>query len=167
MKTSFLKKNINNIKLSASNSNLSFYASKESFLDKNLSSIKDVFVEINKVGKKEYGVYSEEFLKTSKNKDNNELIALDNGILLIHSLFKELKKNCLMFFRLQKPILFDGKHNTDSIFTLITPNNIETSNKLQILAKLTRILKNPHIRKEIRGAKKAEDVLAILLLPSL
>ena len=72
-----------------------------------------------------------------------------------------------MFFRLQNPVVFDGKNSTDIIFTLITPENIETSNKLQILAKLTRILKSPNIRKEIRGAKRAEDVLAILLLPSL
>ena len=167
MKTNFLKKNINNIKLSNSNLKLSCYASKESFLDKNLSSIKDVFLEIYNVGKKEYGLASDEFYKTITRKKNNELIALDNGIVLVHSFFKELKKNCLMFFRLQKPIIYDGENETDSIFTIITPKNIEISNKLQILSKLTRILKNPNIRKEIRAAKNPEDVLAILLLPSL
>ena len=167
MKTSFLRKKINKIKLSKSNSNLSFFASKESFLDKNFSSIKDVFLEIYNVGKKEYGLKSEEFYLSLKKKESNELISLDNGILLIHSLFKELKKNCLMFFRLQKPIAFNGKNTTDIVFALITPNDIEISNKLQILAKLTRILKSPDIRNEIRGAKKAEDVLAILLLPSI
>ncbi|MAJ24293.1 MAG: hypothetical protein CMP36_02145 [Rickettsiales bacterium] len=167
MKTSFLKKNINNIKLSSSNSSLSFYASKESFLDKNLLTIKDVFAEIYNVGKKEYGLKSKEFYASLKKKNSNELLSLDNGIVLVHSFFNELKKNCLMFFRLQNPVVFDGKNSTDIIFTLITPENIETSNKLQILAKLTRILKSPNIRKEIRGAKRAEDVLAILLLPSL
>ena len=56
--------------------------------------------------------------------------------------------------------------STDIIFTLLTPNNIKTSNKLQILAKLTRILQNPNIRKEIKGVEKPEDVLALLLTTS-
>ena len=71
-----------------------------------------------------------------------------------------------MFFRLEKPIYIKNKKSTDIIFTLLTPSNIRTSNKLQILAKLTRILQNPNIRKEIRGIEKPEDVLALLLLTS-
>jgi len=161
MNTSFLKKNINNIILSKSNSEINFFVTKKSFLDKNFSSLKDVFVEIKKIGEKEYGLQNNKLCLPSK--DTNNLISLDNGILLINSFFKELKKNCLIFFRLEKPILFNNKKSTDIIFTLLTPNNIETSNKLQILAKLTRTLKKPNIRKEIKGIKKPEDVLALLL----
>ena len=72
----------------------------------------------------------------------------------------------LNFFRLEKPILFNNNKSTDLIFTLLTPNNLKTSHKLQILAKLTRILQSPNIRKEIKGVKKPEDVLALLLLTS-
>ena len=71
-----------------------------------------------------------------------------------------------MFFRLEKPIYVKNKKSTDIIFILLTPSNIRTSDKLQILAKLTRILQNPNIRKEIRGIEKPEDVLALLLLTS-
>lgn len=165
MKINYLNKNINNIKLCKSNSKLSFIATKDSFLDTNLSSLKDVFLEICNVGKKEYGLTSNEFYLSLKK--SNKLISLDNGIILVHSLYKEIKKNCFMFFRLRRPIIYDGTNSTDIIFTLITPNSIETSNKLQIFSKLTRILKTPDIRKEIRSAKRAEDVLALLLLPSL
>jgi mannitol/fructose-specific phosphotransferase system IIA component (Ntr-type) len=66
---------------------------------------------------------------------------------------------------LEKPILFNNK-SIDIIFTLLTPNNFETSHKLQILAKLTRLLQGSDVRKEIKGVKKPEDVLAILLLTS-
>ena len=166
MSTSLFKKNISNIKLSKSNSNINFFASKESFLDKNFSTIKDVILEIHKVGKKEFGLQPEKFKLTQEKNIKNQFISLDNGILLINSFFKELKKNCLIFFRLEKPIIYDLEKSTDIIFTLITPYSIKTSNKLQLLAKLTRILKNPNIRKEIKGVKKAEDVLALLLLPS-
>tara|TARA_X000000950_G_scaffold207644_1_gene249718 strand:+ start:923 stop:1420 length:498 start_codon:yes stop_codon:yes gene_type:complete len=165
MNTSLLKRNINNIILSKSNSDINFFVTKKSFLDKNFSCLKDVFMEIKKISEQEFGLQDNKIFSSLKNKGGNKLIALDNGILLINSLFKELKKNCLIFFRLEKPILFNNQKSTDIIFALLTPNNIETSNKLQILAKLTRILKSPNIRKEIKGVKKPEDVLALLLLP--
>ncbi len=165
MNAALLKKNISNIILSKSNSNINFFTTKKSFLDKNFSSLNDVFLEINKISEKEYGVQSKELNLTSKKNDKNNLIHFDNGILLINSFFTQLKKNCLIFFRLEKPIFFNNK-STDIIFTLLTPNNFETSHKLQILAKLTRIFQGPNIRKEIKGVKKPEDVLALLLFTS-
>ena len=66
---------------------------------------------------------------------------------------------------MDKPILYNNR-SIDIIFTLLTPNNFKTSHKLQILAKLTRILQGPNIRKEIKGIKKPEDVLALLLFTS-
>ncbi len=162
MNTTLLKKNISNIILSKSNSNISFFTTKKSFLDKNFSSINDVFLEINKISEKEYGFQSKEINLTSKKNDKNNLIHFDNGILLINSFFAQLKKNCLIFFRLEKPFLLYNKP-TDIIFTLLTPKNFKTSHRLQILAKLTRILEGPNIRKEIKGIKKPEDVLALLL----
>ena len=152
--------------MSKSNSEINFFTTKKSFLDKNFSSLSDVFLEINRVSEQEYGIQSEKLDLLSEEKEKNNLICFDNGILLINSLFKKLKKNCLIFFRLEKPILFNNKKSTDIIFTLLTPNNIKTSNKLQILAKLTRILQNPNIRKEIKGVEKPEDVLALLLTTS-
>jgi mannitol/fructose-specific phosphotransferase system IIA component (Ntr-type) len=166
MNTTLLKKNISNIILSKSNSDINFFTTKKSFLDKNFTSTNDVFLEINRISEQEYGVQSKELNLTSKTKKKNNLIPFDNGIILINSFFAKLKKNCLIFFRLGKPILFNDNNSADIIFTLLTPDNFKTSHKLQILAKLTRILKSPNIRKEIKGVKKPEDVLALLLLTS-
>ena len=165
MNTTLLKKNISNISLSKSNSDINFFTTKKSFLDKNFSTLNEVFSEINKISEQEYGIKSKEPHLTSQKSDKNNLIPFDNGILLINSFFTKLKKNCLIFFRLEKPILFNNK-SIDIIFTLLTPNNFKTSLKLQILAKLTRILQDSNIRKEIKGVKKPEDVLALLLLTS-
>ncbi len=166
MNTSLLKKNISNIILSKSNSDINFFTTKKSFLDKNFSSLSDVFSEIKKVSKQEYGIQNEKINFSLKKNEKNNLIPFDNGILLINSFFTKLKKNCLIFFRLEKPILLNNKKSIDIIFTLLTPNNFKTSHKLQILAKLTRILQGPNIRKEIKGVEKPEDVLALLLLTS-
>ena len=165
MNTALLKKNISNVILSKSNSDINFFTTKKSFLDKNFSSLNDVFLEITKISEKEYGIHSKQLNLTSKKNDKNNLIPFDNGILLINSFLKKLKKNCLIFFRLEKPILFNNK-SIDIIFTLLTPNNLKTSHKLQILAKLTRILQGSNIRKEIKGVNKPEDVLALLLFTS-
>ena len=166
MNSTLLKKNISNIILSKTNSDINFFTTKKSFLDKNFSTLNDVFLEINKISEQEYGVKSKELYFNSKKTDKNNLIPFDNGILLINSFFTKLKKNCLIFFRLEKPILFNDNKSIDIIFTLLTPNNFKTSLKLQILAKLTRILQGSNIRKEIKGVKKPEDVLALLLLTS-
>ena len=165
MNTTLSKKNMSNIILSKSNSDINFFTTKKSFLDKNFTSLNDVFLEINKISEQEYGIKSKDLYLTLKKNDRNNLIPFDNGILLINSFFTKLKKNCLIFFRLDKPILFNNK-STDIIFTLLTPNNFETSHKLQILAKLTRIFQGPNIRKEIKGVKNPEDVLALLLSTS-
>ena len=166
MNTTLLKKNISNISLSKSNSEINFFTTKKSFLDKNFSTLNDVFLEINKISEQEYGIKSKELHLTSQKSDKNNLIPFDNGILLINSFFTKLKKNCLIFFRLEKPILFNNNKPIDIIFTLLTPKNFKTSHRLQILAKLTRILEGPNIRKEIKGIKKPEDVLALLLFTS-
>ena len=166
MNTALLKKNISNIILSKSNSDINFFTTKKSFCDKSFTSLNDVFLEINKISKQEYGIENKELNLTSKKYDKNNLIPFENGILLINSFFTKLKKNCLIFFRLEKPILVYNNKYSDIIFTLLTPNNFKTSHKLQILAKLTRILQSPNIRKEIKGVKNPEDVLALLLLTS-
>ena len=93
------------------------------------------------------------------------MLVLDNGILLINNLFEQIKKNCLIFLRLKNPITYNGNASLDIIFTLISPKDITTAAKLQILSKLSIMLKKSSIRKKIRGATRAEDVLA-LLLPS-
>ena len=167
MNNALLKKNISNIILSRSNSDINFFTTKKSFLDKNFSSLNDVFLEINKISEKEYGIKSKVPHLTIKKNDKHNLIPFDNGILLINSFFAQLKKNCLIFFRLEKPILFNNNNKpVDIIFTLLTPKNLKTSHRLQILAKLTRILQGSNIRKEIKGIKKPEDVLALLLFTS-
>lgn len=160
-----LLKNLYNIKLSSTNSDLYFFSSKKSFLDRNLKSIKDILLEISNIGKKEYGFLEEDLYNSLRKNENNNIIVLNNGIMLINNLFEKVKTNCVIFLRLKNPIIYDNDPTLDIIFTLITPNNIQTATKLQMLSILSRVLKKPNIRKKIRGAEKAEDVLA-LFLPS-
>lgn len=161
-----LRKNLYNIKLNSRKSELSFFSSKSSFLDCNLVSINDIFLQVSNIGESEYHFKKEDFYNSLQKTENNNIIIMNNGIMLINNLFEKLKVNALIFLRLKRPITYDNNNKLDIIFTLITPKNIKTGLKLQMLSILSRILKKPNIRKKIRGAKKAEDVLA-LLLPSM
>ena len=86
MNTILLKKNINNVILSKSNSDLNFFTTKKSFLDKNFGSLNDVFLEINRVSAEEFGIQSDELYLPLKKNEKNNLISFDNGILLINVL---------------------------------------------------------------------------------
>ena len=66
MNNTLLKKNISNIILSRSNSDINFFTTKKSFLDKNFSSLNDVFLEINKISEQEYGIQNKELHFSSK-----------------------------------------------------------------------------------------------------
>ena len=85
--------------------------------------------------------------------------------LLINQTFEKITDNFLTLLRLTQPIYLKKELlvKTDIIFTILTPKNMKTSNKLQLLSKVSRILNHNNIKKKIIGIKKAEDVLAILM----
>ena len=49
------------------------------------------------------------------------------------------------------------------IFTLFTPKSLKTSSKLQLLSKVSLILKRSNVSKKIIGANKAEDIIALFI----
>ena len=83
---------------------------------------------------------------------------------MINQTFEKITNNFLTLLRLAQPIYLKKELSmkTDIIFTVLTPKDINTSNKLQLLSKISTILNRNNIKK-ITGIKKAEDVLAILM----
>ena len=57
--------------MSRSNSDINFFTTKKSFLDKNFSSLNDVFSEINKISEQEYGIKIKEPHLTIKRNDKH------------------------------------------------------------------------------------------------
>ena len=70
-----------------------------------------------------------------------DLIFIENGILLINQTFEKITNNFLTLLRLAQPIYLKKELSmkTDIIFTVLTPKNINTSNKLQLLSKISTI----------------------------
>ena len=153
------------INLCKKNSELKLLISRKSFADTSEKLAKDLLKKIASISEKEYGIsFKDCYYKLSKIKAN-ELIFIENGIVLINQTFEKITNNFLMLLRLNKPVYLKRglSMKTNVIFTILTPKNINTSDRLQILSKISRILNRNNIKKEIEGVKKAEDVLALLI----
>ena len=160
-----MRKTFLEIELANNNSDLKLLISRRSFADSSEKITKELLKKTAKISEKEYGVsFKDCYYKLSKITPK-DLIFIENGIVLINQTFEKITNNFLMFLRLNKPIYLkeELKIKTDVIFTILTPTNIKTAVKLQILSKISRILNRNNIKKEIAGVKKAEDVLALLI----
>ena len=160
-----LKKTFLEIELANNNSDLKLLISKKSFADTSEKITNQLLKKIAKISEKEYGVSFKDCYSKLSKITSKDLIFIENGIVLINQTFEKITNNFLMFLRLNKPIYLkkELKIKTDVIFTILTPKNINTSVKLQILSKISRILNRNNIKKKIAGVKKAEDVLALLI----
>ena len=147
------------------NTELKLLISKRSFEDTSEKITKKLLKKIAEITEKEYGVAFKDCYSKLLTVSQKDLIFIENGILLINQTFERITNNFLTLLRLTHPIYLKKELSMkiDIIFTVLTPKNINTSDKLQLLSKISTILNRNNIKKKITGIKKAEDVLAILM----
>ena len=161
MEPLILKKNFYKINLSDNDIKQQLVINKSLFLDTKANNKKDLFLEIEHICKSSFSC-NECNLKLINSSNS---IVLDNGILLINKMLGQIKDNYLIFLRSKYPIIFNKKlgNYADMIFTLFTPRGLHTSSKLQLLSKVSILLKRSNIRKKIMGANKAEDIITLFI----
>ena len=147
------------------NTELKLLISRKSFEDTSEKITKELLKKIAIISEKEYGVAFKDCYFKLLRASQKDLIFIENGILLINQTFEKITHNFLTLLRLAQPIYLKKELSmkTEIILTVLTPNSINTSNKLQLLSKLSRILNRTNIKKKITGISKAEEVLAILM----
>lgn len=147
------------------NTDLKLLISKKSFEDTSEKITKELLKKIAVITEKEYGIAFKDCYSKLLTVSQKDLIFIENGIVLINQTFEKITNNFLTLLRLAQPIYLKKELSikTDIIFTVFTPKDINTSNKLQLLSKISTILNRNNIKKKITGIKKAEDVLAILM----
>mgnify|MGYP001201997638 CR=1 FL=1 len=138
---------------------------KKSFIDAALNSRKQILKKISELAKNQFGLSLSDWYESLDSKLVNDTIFYNNGILLINRTFKEIESNHLFFVRLQKPIALNKNlgEKIDIVFAIFIQDKIKTSSRLQILSKFSRVLKGNNFRDTIIGAKKPEDVIALLM----
>ena len=160
-----MPRNFFEINFDNKNTDLKVLISKKSFEDTSEKITKELLKKIAVITEKEYGIAFKECYSKLLTVSQKDLIFIENGIVLINQTFEKITNNFLTLLRLAQPIYLKKELSmkTDIIFTVLTPKDINTSNKLQLLSKISTILNRNNIKKKITGIKKAEDVLAILM----
>ena len=135
---------------------LKILISKKSFEDTSKNN-KRAFKKIAEISKKNMGLLFKDCYSKLLAVSQKDLIFIENGILLINQTFEKITNNFLTLLRLAQPIYLKKELSmkTDIIFTVLIPKNINTSNKLQLLSKISTILNRNNIKKN-NWNKKAD-----------
>lgn len=91
---------------------------------------------------------------------------LGRGIAIPHVKFKELDRIFCLFARLPEPIEFESHDNVpvDLIFVLLAPEHA-SGDHLKALARISRLVREPAVLEQLRGAKDAEAIYSVLSNP--
>ena len=111
---------------------------------------KELLKKIAEISEKEYGIAFKDCYSKLLAVSQKDLIFIENGIVLINQTFEKITNNFLTLLRLAQPIYLNKEliMKTDIIFTVLTPKNINTSNKLQLMSKISTILNRNNIKKK-------------------
>ena len=144
-----MPRNFFEINFDNKNTDLKVLISKKSFEDTSEKITKELLKKIAVITEKEYGIAFKECYSKLLTVSQKDLIFIENGIVLINQTFEKITNNFLTLLRLAQPIYLKKELSmkTDIIFTVLIPKNINTSNKLQLLSKISTILNRNNIKK--------------------
>jgi PTS system nitrogen regulatory IIA component len=89
---------------------------------------------------------------------------LGRGIAIPHVKFKSLKGLVCLFARLDEPIDFEShdKEKVDLIFLLLAPEHA-SGDHLKALARISRLVREPHTLERLRAASDLTSLKSVLL----
>ena len=98
---------------------------------------------------------------TARERDGST--GIGNGIALPHGRIAGLGAISAFFFRLARPIEFDSMDDqpADLMFLLLTPDT-SGPDHLKALARLARVMREPHMLQHLREAEDADALHALL-----
>jgi len=132
------------------------------FID-NPKNKKNVFSIISKKASEENNINQDILFNSLFKREKLGSTSVGNGIAIPHILVESFQECKCIISILSNGIDFDSldNANVDLIFLLLMPksNNIE---HLQILASISRLLRNSELTNKLRGCKNAESAIAIL-----
>ena len=144
--------------------NMNELLSKDSFLvNFNASSKKHVLAELSKLAEKNLNVSSRTILENLTKREKLGSTAVGNGIAIPHATDQLLSKPKGFVAILSKGLDFEASDDqlVDIIFLLLVPNK-NGSEHLQVLASVSRLLKDKELVNKLRGCKSTESALAVI-----
>ena len=129
---------------------------------KDTLSKKKLFSVISDKASDEYHLNKEIFFNTLYKRERIGSTSVGNGIAIPHVLIDSLTEPKCIITILSKGIDFDSSDNAnvDLIFLLLMPKSNKIEN-LQILASISRLVRNNELTNKLRGCKDPESAYAI------
>lgn len=129
-----------------------------------VTSKKKLFREIAIFGSESVGIDCHELQDALIEREDLGTTAMGGGIAIPHARIEGLEEVKGVFFRLDEPIDFNAsdRQPVDLVFALFAPKD-DSAYHLRALALISRILRNPQTREELRSTTDPEAIYAILV----
>lgn len=128
---------------------------------------KQILQELSQHAAQLTGLDAREIFDTLLHRERLGSTGLGRGIAIPHVKFKDLDHIVCIFARLEEAIDFDAhdKEPVDLIFLLLAPEHA-SGDHLKALAKISRLLREPHVLEQLRSSSSREALFAILTASS-
>lgn len=113
---------------------------------------------------KAFGLKASEVLEALLEREAAGSTGVGYGVAVPHAKLPALDRMRAVFVKLDHPVAFDSLDDkpVDLVFALFAPVGAETEH-LRSLARLSRLLRKPEIREQLRNAHSVDAVYAILV----
>lgn len=113
------------------------------------------------------GLSAREIFDTLQQREKLGSTGFGRGIAIPHVKLKSLKKIMCLFARIEEPIDFESVDGepVDLVFLLLAPEHA-SGDHLKALARISRLLREPHAIDRLRGCKDAAQLKAVLTAPA-
>ena len=106
---------------------------------------------------------SSEFITSLTKREEESSTALENGIAIPHGKHNTVKKACVSFVRIDKPIKWDDENTmTDTFFVLAIPQKEQGSTHIDILANIATLLLNEDFSEKLKTINSVEQLWALV-----
>ena len=127
------------------------------------TSKKHILNELCKLANKNFNVDERVLLENLTKREKLGSTAVGNGIAIPHANVSNIEKPKVLIATLSKGLNFFAldEQPVDVIFLLLAPNE-KSSEHLQALALISRLLRNNELTSKLRGCKNAESAMMVL-----
>ena len=128
------------------------------------SSKRQVLSVIADIAGRSFGLPSEQVLDALLEREAAGSTGVGHGVAVPHARLEGIDRMRAVFVRLEHPVPFEAVDDqpVDLLFALFAPKGA-SSEHLRALARVSRLLRQPEIREQLRQAKTAEAIHLLLV----
>ena len=128
------------------------------------SSKRQVLSVIADIAGRSFGLPSEQVLDALLEREAAGSTGVGHGVAVPHARLEGIDRMRAVFVRLEHPVPFEAVDDqpVDLLFALFAPKG-SSSEHLRALARVSRLLRQPEIREQLRQAKTAEAIHLLLV----